>query len=41
MIMHNMHVYATINITNIQEDLGLRQLHQDFEDVATRKHLIK
>jgi len=30
-----------INVTDIQEDIGSRQLCQDFEDVATRKHLIK
>jgi len=41
MIMHNICVYAIINVTDIQEDIGSRQLCQDFEDVATRKHLIK
>jgi len=41
MIIHNMCVYAIINVTDIQEDTGSRQLCQEFEDVATKKHIIK
>jgi len=38
MIFPNPVTYVFINVTDIQEDIGSRQLCQD---VATRKHLIK